>query len=246
MNKFLAALQFLTRISLKPDLVVDPVTFGRSMVYFPLVGVIIGSMLAVLAWLGNNFLTPLVTAGLILTLEVAITGGLHLDGFMDTMDGLYSGRSRERILEIMKDSRVGAHSVMALVILFILKAALLVEIAPGLLIPGLILMPMVGRLGQVLAAVRFPYIRPEGLGKLFKDYVGPSQLWPGIVLSLGASWLAFNYWGPLLITLMLAVMALQGKYITNKLGGLTGDVYGAICEISEVVFLMFIYFIGRL
>lgn len=241
MNKFLVALQFLTRISPKPNLVVDQETFARSMIYFPLIGLIIGGILAGTAWVGTNMLTPLVAGVIILAIEVLVTGGLHLDGFMDTMDGVYSGRARERILEIMKDSRVGAHSVIILGLFFLFKLALLTELPEDLLLKALVFMPIPGRIAQIFCMVVFPYVRVEGLGNLFKDYIGFRELLPGLILALPLSYLLLGFAGLAAYILTMGYVYLQGRRLTAKLEGLTGDIYGALSEQSEVVFLFLIY-----
>ena len=129
-DSFFIGLQFLTRISIVKQTVWTEESFGKSVKFFPAVGAVLGlSYIAILEIL--NLLTggafPMLTAAVILISMAILTGGIHCDGFMDTMDGLFSGRDRERILEIMKDSRVGAFGVVSFVLLSVLDFAALSE-----------------------------------------------------------------------------------------------------------------------
>jgi len=237
MTKFILALQFLTRIQLKPDLVVDDRNFGKSMIYFPLVGLVVGLILAAASHIFSLVFTPLVVGALLIWLEVTLSGGLHLDGFMDTMDGIYSGRSRERILEIMRDSRVGAHSAIALVCLFLLKLTILVDYPKSFLVPTLILVPSLSRLTQVVGVVCFPYAREEGLAKSFNTHVGGKELFLACFISLIICLLVMQWLGMVFFLITIGTALGLGYYVKSKIGGLTGDVYGAITEIAELILL---------
>lgn len=241
MIRFIVALQFLTRIQVNSKLVVDDQTFGKSMVYFPLVGLVIGLILAGAYYCLSLFFPPLITAAFLIWLEVAISGGLHLDGFMDTMDGIYSGRSRERILEIMRDSRVGAHSVIALACLFLVKVTVLAEYPFHHLIPVLILAPMLARLTQLISVVCFPYVRETGLAKSFNCYIEKKDLYLVSLFSLVVCFIVKGFLGVLFLILTFCLALVGGKYITSKIGGLTGDVYGAITELITVMLLVIGY-----
>ena len=167
MKRFLIALQFLTRIRVARNLEIEEEELGGSAVFFPLVGFIIGLILATLAFGGSTLFSSLTVAVLITAGEGILTGGLHLDGYMDACDGIFSGRPRERMLEIMKDSRVGSMGVIGLFILLALKITLLSELPVEVLIPSVAVMPLLGRWAMVLAIWRFPYARAEGLGAYF-------------------------------------------------------------------------------
>ena len=127
MNQLLLALQFITRIPIRQDLNYDQPNIAASMTYYPLVGTLIGAILVVINQVGGSYFPPLVTNALLVIGLIVLTGGLHLDGLMDTCDGIFSGREKEKILEIMRDSRVGAFGVIGVVALFLLKFSLLVE-----------------------------------------------------------------------------------------------------------------------
>ncbi len=241
MDKFLTALQFLTRIRLVRQDTVAPETFGASVKYFPLVGAVIGVILAAACRLADPYLPLHTLAAALIVLEIFLTGGLHCDGLMDSADGLLSGRSRERMLEIMKDSRVGAHGVIAFVVLILAKWSLLLDLLPANPVASappaaLFAMPVLGRLAMVIAITSYPYARPEGIGKAFAAYAGRSALY---VAAATAALLVAPLGPAALAALAAAVLfaAAFGRYATRALGGLTGDTYGAVTELTEVVVL---------
>ncbi|MGI6284979.1 adenosylcobinamide-GDP ribazoletransferase [Neomoorella humiferrea] len=247
LNAFLVALKFLTRIPIRGgENTVE--AWQQSVAYFPLVGLVLGLILAV-AWKALSLLVPsLPRAGLVLALAVFLSGGLHLDGFIDSMDGLFSGKDRERILTIMKDTHVGAHGVTAVVTLLVLKFSLLAALPSERLWlgdlglpPSLILMPVLGRWAMVVALTSFPYARKEGLGSLFQAGQGRYSLF---FATLAAVLLAWFIMGPAgLIYLFLTALVSLGwcSWLRRLLGGLTGDTYGALAEIVEVFFLTVYY-----
>lgn len=240
MNSFFFALQHLTRIYIK-DVPFDEKDLGRSGMFFPLVGLLLGGIMVGLLWLSAAVFPPPATAALLVVGMVIVTGGLHLDGFMDTMDGVLSGRSRERKMEIMKDSRVGAFGALGLACLLLLKFALILSL-PGHYLPRiLILVPVLSRWGMVYAIARFPYARPEGLGKLYSQFTSNREL---AVATLVACAVAAGAGGPAgLVLLGLAGISahLLCAQFVKQLGGLTGDTYGAVNEILEVIVLLMFY-----
>lgn len=237
MNDFLIGLQFLTRIQLKKQTEWSPESFGRSVRYFPLIGLVIGLVLAVFHHLAAAYVTLHVLAALLIVGEIIITGALHCDGYMDTADGIFSGRSRERMLEIMKDSRVGANGVVAFGALLLLKWTLYIDMPQNLLPLALIIAPVIGRFCMVVGITLFPYARPDGIGKAFAQYAGSSALKVAGVVTLAVAAIL----GKTAVTGLLAALIFTiwfGRYITNILGGLTGDIYGAITETTQIIVLM--------
>lgn len=238
MRRFFLALTFLTRIPLPSPLgEVTPEEFARSSTYYPLVGLLVGLLL----WLGAKALSlyfpPAILAALLLAAELALTGGLHLDGYMDSMDGLLSARKPERALEIMKDSRVGAHACIALAGLLILKFALFASLSPSQF-SILLVMPMLSRWVFQIGIIGFPYAREQGLGKSFHAYANrPAFLGVGCLV-LGFSFYFAGFAGLISFGACLLVITLLAARTSAFLGGLTGDLYGAFIEISEVVCLL--------
>ncbi|MEG6585384.1 adenosylcobinamide-GDP ribazoletransferase [Dendrosporobacter sp. 1207_IL3150] len=238
---FITGFQFLTRIYVSKHADWSPEAFGRSVKFFPLVGGIIGILLAGLAYGVQQykfevFPMHLLAASLII-IEIVITGGLHCDGFMDTIDGVFSGRSRERMLEIMKDSRIGAFGAIGFSLLILLKYSLILDIPIGKLPAALFVMPVIGRMASVVAITKFPYARANGLGKTFFQYSDKTTIYIAGIFTLA---LLIPLGNTALIAGIVAISwaALVARYISNKLGGMTGDVYGAIIEVTEVAVLM--------
>ena len=233
---FVTALQFLTRLQLVKESEWSPEKFASSVPYFPLVGAVIGVILAGVYYLLVPFLPPTVLAAFLIAIEIALTGGLHGDGLMDTADGMFSGRSRERILDIMKDSRVGANGVMAFCLFVLLKWSILIEIKAPVLTAALVLMPIISRFAMVAGITLFPYARMEGMGKAFSQCPPAKTLAvAGLFTVMTVAPFGLTGWVSLGLTGLFVI--LFGRYVTSILGGLTGDVYGAMTEISGVIVL---------
>ena len=237
MNSFLVGLQFLTRIRIVRQTVWTAEDFGRSTRFFPLVGLVLGICYALAAWILVSVLgMRALTAALLLILPLLLTGGLHADGFMDTADGVFSGRERERKLEIMKDSRVGSFGVVAFVLLMFLQFALLLDMSPPLLVSVFFVMPIIGRMAMVLAVSCFPYARADGMGKTFADMADRRTV---AIAAVTTSVLVIPI--GLLATLALVVgivfALLFCQRMTAILGGVTGDVYGAATVLTETIVL---------
>jgi adenosylcobinamide-GDP ribazoletransferase len=245
--KFLSALRFLTIIPVPLWREARPEEVGGSLSYFPVVGFIIGLILAILNWLLGLILPPTVVNGLLITAMVLLSGALHLDGFIDTCDGLAGHQTVEDRWQIMHDSRSGAFGIVGAVVLLLVKYASLSSVPANLMTATLVIMPVVSRWTMVYAVFAYPYARPAGLGKIFKEGASGRGLALATVFTLavaiGAAWWAkINYFylvglvivfGTWLLTLPMAT------YLKRKLAGLTGDTYGAINEVAEVgIFLI--------
>ncbi len=157
MRSFIIAVQFLTRIPLAPKMTVSDEDVGRSMGYFPLVGLCMGACLAAAHLLFATVLPRGVTDGLIVALLAALSGAIHLDGLADTADGIAGGKDREERLRIMKDPRIGAIGAVCVVLLIMLKYVALAALPGKLTYRALLLVPMIGRWVQVLVAYRSDY-----------------------------------------------------------------------------------------
>ncbi|GAB6137036.1 adenosylcobinamide-GDP ribazoletransferase [Halanaerobaculum tunisiense] len=238
MNKFLLALQFITRIPINLDLNYDDRSIGTSMVYYPVIGTLLGAILSLVNQLGVVYFPPLVTDALLIIGMVVLTGGLHLDGLMDTCDGIFSGRGKERILDIMRDSRVGAFGVIGLVLLLLLKFSLLVEIP--MQYKGLILVYSltISRWAMVYVAFFYPYPRQEGLGKAYQEHLELKHFLLATGWTLLGGFFLFGIQGILILLANWLVTVILAKIIMGKIDGLTGDNYGAVNELIEVVSLL--------
>jgi adenosylcobinamide-GDP ribazoletransferase len=230
------AILFLTRIPL-PTLALDARDFARSVGYFAWVGGLIAALLVATTWASAG-LGPRVSALVVVTVWTCITGALHLDGLADTVDGLSGGRgNRARTLEIMRDSRIGAHGAVALILVLGLKWGLLER---ALTIPGRPLWPMApvaARFSCTLLMASFAYARPIGLGSAFAGGVPPKSVGLGAAAALSCAVL-LGVWS--LVPLLAAVIAALFVAVRMRalLGGLTGDTYGAAIELAEVAALL--------
>ena len=237
MNSFLVGLQFLTRIRIVRQTVWTAEDFGRSTRFFPLVGLVLGICYAFAAWILVSVLgMRALTAALLLILPLLLTGGLHADGFMDTADGVFSGRERERKLEIMKDSRVGSFGVVAFVLLMFLQFALLLDMSPPLLVPVFFVMPIIGRMAMVLAVSCFPYARADGMGKTFADMADRRTVAIAAVTT-SVLVIPIGLLATLALVLGIVFALLFCRWMTAILGGVTGDVYGAATVLTETIVL---------
>jgi adenosylcobinamide-GDP ribazoletransferase len=244
LKRLLLAITFLTRLPLPIPKNITNSDMGRSTPFFPLVGLIIGLMLVGIDRIFSLILPSIVVNAIIFISLIVITGGLHLDGLMDTCDGIFSGRDRERILEIMRDSRVGAFGVLGAICIVVLKLSLLNTLPVESKYTALILFPVMGRWGMVWAVVLFPYARKTpGLGVSFTDFARKSYIIWSMPFILIISIPLLLWWSISIIIVTGLSAWLTGKWLSHKLGGLTGDTYGAICEVTEVLTLMMIYII---
>jgi adenosylcobinamide-GDP ribazoletransferase len=232
----LAALQFLTRAPPLVRRLFTPTELGRSVGYFPLVGALLGGTLAGLDWLLGFLWPPALTAALVLVCWVLCTGALHLDGFLDTCDGLLGGHTPEERLRIMRDERVGAFAVIGGVLLVLVKYAALTAVPSRP--EALLLAATLGRWGMTLAVVAFPYGRTEGLGRDLKDNAGWREAALASLTAGVVAWLTGEWRG--LATLALAgfLAGMVAWFALARLPGLTGDVYGAVCELLEAAVLL--------
>ena len=205
---------------------------GWSMAWYPLVGLFIGGALMGVAEV-SPFASGL-SSLLVLFTWVFITGGLHLDGFGDSCDALLATVSAQRRLEIMKDPRTGSWAVIGLVLLLLVKWQAIQHVPLDLLI----LPPVLGRWAMVLAVYSFPYARKEGIGSFFRDGLTIQQV---MIASSIAFVVAMHFDFSLLMISVFCLTWLIGKWSASRLGGgITGDVYGAICELTELLCLLVI------
>lgn len=231
------ALQFLTRLPVTLAGMPTPEQVGRSLLFYPLVGLLIGLLLlAAQRLLGDS--VGLLQAALLLTLWVGISGGLHLDGLADSADAWVGGfGDKERTLAIMKDPRSGPIAVVVLVLLLLLKFTALVallENGAGLL---LLLVPWLARCLLPLLFLTTPYVRAGGLGQALAEHLPRRQL-PWVLAANVLAMLLFG-WPALLALLVAGVVFLWlRRLMLTRLGGCTGDTAGALLEIAECTVLL--------
>ncbi len=245
-GSFIAALQFLTLLRLTgSDKEYTPEEFSRSMVFFPVVGALQGLVLFVVYIALGGLLSPGLLGAVLVAVLVITNGGLHLDGFIDSVDGLAGGATPERRLEIMRDSAVGAIGVVALLILLILKYESISSVSVSAA-GAIFLFPVIGRWTAVPVAYLANYAREgEGLGRLFSEVKLKTLIYSTVITVV-----------PVLVILGLTgLIAMVGVFIVavfitaffkRKIGGVTGDVMGFQGEVGEVLFLIIVLVAGKL
>jgi len=204
---------------------------GYSAMFYPLVGFIIGSFLYFTSLVLENHLPSIHLGVIIFSLWVLITGALHIDGFSDTVDGLFV--YKDRSLAIMKDSHVGGMGMTFTFVFLALKLSSVIYLQAYYLLPVIL---MLSRLNATLAIYLFKYIS-GGVGKLIKDELTTKQLLFSIFYSLPIIYI-FSFLDGIFIS--LGVLFLSGLFFTKRLGGLNGDIYGFIIELTELALLNYI------
>ena len=232
----LVALRFLTIIPVSWKSEGENRFFQASLIWFPPVGLLIGAGTALPVSLCIQHLPSSITAVLVMVFLAGFSGCLHLDGLADSGDALLSARSRERALEIMRDSRSGPMGTVSLVVVLLGKYAALSSLSPSVLIISVLLIPLAGRTAILLSMILLPYARKEeGLGLLFysKEKYGTAAA--GIFFSFLFIILFTSF--PIALSALLAIVVTAGLFsywCFNKLGGATGDTLGAVCELTEM------------
>jgi adenosylcobinamide-GDP ribazoletransferase len=250
MNGIALLFKFMTRLPVGFEPKFDSDNLGKSMKFFPIVGMVMGIILFGFFWgLSHIIYSPMVMAVILVIIEVVLTGGLHLDGLADTFDGIFSYRSKQKMLEIMKDSRLGTNGGLVLILYFILKVALLYELNLIIGIPAgvvLLLTPAFARLNSVVNCASAPYARATGMGKTFVDNTNGTGVIIATILTLIYGALVCNlFLIPYAILVIVPILMVLGyvfaKLMTRKIGGITGDTLGAVVELSEILVILMLY-----
>lgn len=255
MKRLVGIIQFMTRIPIPVDTGFDE-DFHKSIIYFPIVGLILGICYYLVARVGSVLFDPYITAVLVLTSEIILTGGLHLDGLGDSFDGLYSYREKDKILEIMKDSRLGTNGLLGILIVLLLKVGLLNSLLQQNVLWPILTMPVVARSMQVLACYKTKTPREKGMGNIFIGKVSTVYLIGttllmlvingGIILLLARSGsVQYLKEGMILIIMGLWVKGFIDS-VYKKIEGITGDILGCICELSELIYLLLVVLMIRI
>ena len=250
MNEFLIGLQFLTRIFVVKQSVWTEKSFGESVKFFPAVGAVLGMLSALVVATINLFSMPIFTGAVGFASLIVLTGGIHCDGLMDSADGLFSGREREKILEIMKDSRSGAFGVVSFVLISALEVSTLAELANFSTIQ--LCAPIIARMMMVVTIGAFPYAKSVGMGKSFAKFTTRRT----IIISAAETLillLPLNFFGEKLFLCALAAILTAfltswrfSSFAKSKIGGVTGDIYGAVTILSEMVVMITFLLVGTI
>ena len=235
--RFLAALQLLTCLPFPDRLRTEPRHLAASTGWFGAVGLIVGLLLAGFdASLAALFASPLRDA-LVVVAAVALSGALHLDGLMDTCDGLFSATEPARRLEIMRDSHVGTFGVVAGGLVLLGKLAALASLNGVPRWAAIVVMATLGRWAMSLAIVLFPSARKEGLGSLVKSGARPLDLGLASLFAIVVAYAGLGVAGLAAVPIVGLIVVLMARQILRRLPGLTGDTYGALGEVAEVATL---------
>ncbi len=250
MKRFISILQFMTRIPINIDTGFDE-EFHKTITYFPLVGLVLGVLIYIIGLVSGIFFDSFITSIIVTLALVILTGGLHIDGLGDTFDAIYSYRDKERMLEIMKDSRLGTNSLLAIMFLILLKIGFIYSIINNSLLWTVIFMPVVARLGVIVMMYKTVTPRENGMGNLFIGKASTSMFTIAIlytiILIIGISKLIFlvsTFEAMMLISTIIILFIFNNlfkKYIYKKIDGVTGDILGCTIELGELIYLFCIY-----
>lgn len=207
------------------------------MYFFAPVGLLIGGLLAAVNFVARAWWPSAVGTVIVMAVMLVVTGGLHFDGLMDTCDGALNAHS-ERRLEIMRDSRSGAFGVAGGIIDLLLLWACIVDLTGPNQYAALLVMATTSRAGMVLAVTLFPYGRTTGLGRDFRDHASRWAAVSNGLFAIVVGTMLLNWQGGVASVAGLAAAVLAGMYLMTRLPGLTGDCYGAVNEVAQVVTLL--------
>lgn len=250
-NYILSNFVFITRIPIKYKF--EYKSDSGNVKFFPLVGIVLGLILFIFHRFFELYFSPILSSVLIVTINVFLTGGIHLDGLSDMSDGIFSYRDKDRVIEIMKDSHIGAMGVLSLIIVILLKIVLINEIINNKLDFFIVLYPMIGRLGIVDMCFLGKPINKSKLGAGFignmniKEFVAVNIIY--ILMSyVILKMLMYNMeiiYIPIIFIGVFFSMFYMVKKITEKIDGISGDILGAGCEVSEVISIFIMILISN-
>ena len=237
MSGFVTVARFLTIVPLPTRATGGADSLGRSAGWFPVVGVALGAALAVgdrgLSWLFPQILAALLTV----TVWKLLTGGLHLDGLADCLDGLM-GHDRDHRLSIMRDSRIGAFGAVGLILILLLELTALAELPAAMRWRALLAAPAIGRAMPPVLAGIFRAALEDGQGAAFARGVKPAGSWIAGLVGLVAALLALRTAGGVAFGIAAVAAVGMGSFLSSRIGGLTGDAFGAAVEVGELAVLL--------
>lgn len=245
MKSLIITIQFLTRIPINKNLDVNVNDFAKGIIYFPIIGLIIGGFNLIFYYGAYSIfhVNASILALLYVITNIIITGGLHIDGIADTCDAIFSGRSKDRMLEIMKDSYLGTFGALAIVIDCLAKFVLVSElkIDKGFVI--LLVIPVIAKTCIGLLMYISTYAREKGMGGFYLDKVKLKHVIICEVTGIAICYCIMGIQGLILLVVGILIMLMYRQYIYNKIQGMTGDTIGAANEIIEIA-LLFIFVVA--
>jgi adenosylcobinamide-GDP ribazoletransferase len=240
LQSFLLMLQFMTRIPILLNLPCQKEDFRRGTAFLPLIGALIGFIEWCVFYLSSQVLPLNISAVLTIIASILITGAIHIDGLGDTCDGFFSSKGTDKIIGIMKDSRIGTYACLAIICDILLKVTALSNLNSIKASFIIIVAPMIGRTAMVLLFKIGKCAKENGTGNLFIGNAGKLQVLLSLFITLAISILLIGaFRSSILITFSILIVVFLNKYCTKKIGGLTGDTLGATNEIIELsVFIL--------
>lgn len=240
---FLTLISFFTRLPLGKKIIYKEENFIKSLNLYTLLGAVIGFLLCVIYLIFNNIYISFIR-GLALTIGyILITGGIHLDGASDTSDGIFSGRTGDKIFEIMSDSHVGAFGVISLILIILSQFVLFSYLS----IEGVFMMPLVGRASVIGACWNKKYPKKsKGMGTAFVENIDKRVVLANFLILFAFSILTWNRTA--ILTASFAAVGISyfiSSLIEEKIGGMTGDTCGFIIETSQIIFMILVLFLQR-
>ncbi|GGC10764.1 adenosylcobinamide-GDP ribazoletransferase [Oxalicibacterium flavum] len=241
---FFVALQFFTRLPVPRWVGYDPRWLSQAARYFPAVGLVVGLLLALVYILATLLWPQAVAVLLSMVAGLLLTGAFHEDGFADTCDGFGGGSTPERVLEIMKDSRIGAYGAIGIMLMLGLKATTLATLPPATVVAALVLAHPLSRLCAVSLIWRMAYVRDEGKSKPIAERMSSREFGiaavtvvPALLLVLVSGWIPFD---GIVVGVLLAAGAMfwMARMFRRRIGGYTGDCLGAVQQIAELAFYL--------
>jgi adenosylcobinamide-GDP ribazoletransferase len=232
---FFGAVQFLTRVPVRRDVAAGT---ARTVVWFPVVGALVGAAIGLLAAGLDHLLPAAVAAAVAVLAGVLITGAFHEDGLADTADAIAGGRTRQRRLEILEDPRHGSYGVAALCGSIVLRIVAVASLGPAAAFAGLVAAHALGRGAAVVTMGVVPVARPDGLGADYARSVGPARATAAAAVAVTIGALATGWWVAALAAVTAASAAAVAVVAWRALGGITGDVLGAVEQVAECLVLV--------
>lgn len=237
---FILLLQFFTRIPINNNVEYNEIRYGKSSKFLPLVGGVIGILLVFFyKLLSYKLESTYLIATFVLIAEILLTGALHLDGFSDSFDAFFSYRDRDRMLEIMKDSRIGVNGVIGVGLLLVLKIFLIASVHVNFIY----IMPIISRLGLVYSASISTYAREKGMGGAMIINTGKKEFFVAFLISLILILPVIDLKVLICIVFVIFLTHLNTLSVVKKIGGTTGDTLGMTVELNEIYILILALFL---
>ncbi|KEI00416.1 adenosylcobinamide-GDP ribazoletransferase [Clostridium botulinum] len=246
MKNLILMIQFFTRIPINIEIDVKEDSFAKGIGYLPIVGLIIGMFNVATYIIASKLTTGMFPIVVALLANTMITGAFHIDGLADTCDGIFSSRKKERMLEIMKDSRVGTNGAIAIVFDFMFRWCLLSSLSEKYTLIAIVMAPVVAKTIVTLLMCFSVYARKEGgLGGVFLEKVKPFRVVIAFVICISLGCLVLGYKFLFILIITVAIMKMYKKLIYSKIDGMTGDTLGAANEIAEITFTLILLVFWR-